>query len=512
MNQTELSASEPIRPRCGVVTLYGFGTKISIDRGHLSVEDGIGTARRTARFSRVKHGLQRLVVIGSDGFVSLGALRWLADQDASFVMLDRLGKVLLTTGPVRPSDSRLRRAQAMAHSTGAAVEIARELIRHKLVGQEEVIRHRFCDSNLADRIAQICAQEKQADSIPLVRYLEAEGAKLYWSAWSRLEINFPTHALKRVPSHWRTFGTRQSPITGSSRKAINPMNAMLNYLYALLEAESRLALATLGLDPGIGVLHVDAPSRDSLACDLMESVRPLVDAYVFDWIGGGLFNRNWFFEERDGNCRIMAEFAERLSETAVKWARQVAPHAEWIVRRLAAAEKVKRVGIPHPTRLTHSNRRRTTLASTPGLESNVDYPKLCATCGEAIKRGKRNCAKCSVAISSENLKIAAHKGRIATHAPVAEARRSKTQLRQREAIRRWEPSKQPAWLDLTTLQEKIIPRLREIQVPVLASALRVSEPYATAIRRGTRVPHPRHWQILARIVKASENVFGPRYE
>ena len=37
---------------------------------------------------------------------------------------------------------------------------------------------------------------------------------------------------------------------------------MLNYLYAILESEARLALATLGLDPGIGVLHNDLRSRD----------------------------------------------------------------------------------------------------------------------------------------------------------------------------------------------------------------------------------------------------------
>jgi hypothetical protein len=224
---------------------------------------------------------------------------------------------------------------------------------------------------------------------------------------------------------------------------------------------------------------------------------------VYDWIVEDLFNRNWFFEERDGNCRLMAKFAERLSETTAKWAQRVAPHAEWIVRRLAVAETVLAVGIPHPTRLTHSNRRRSIAALLSAHTPDVDYPNLCATCGEAKKYGKRNCAKCSIAVSSENLKIAAHRGRIATHAPVAEARRSKTQVRQREAIRRWEPSKQPAWLDQAALRERILPRLREIPVSLLAAALRVSEPYATAIRRGTRIPHPRHWLALARIANVA---------
>src|SRR5437660_11915135 len=91
-------------PRHGVVTLSGYGVKVCVHRGHLVLEDGIGADRRHARLARVGHKLRRLVVIGSDGMVSFSALRWLADQNASFALLDRDGSVLLTTGPVRSSD------------------------------------------------------------------------------------------------------------------------------------------------------------------------------------------------------------------------------------------------------------------------------------------------------------------------------------------------------------------------------------------------------------------------
>ncbi len=104
-------------PRSGVVTLYGYGIKVSLERGHLFMDDGIGPARRQYRLPRVGHGLRRFVVIGSDGMVSLSALRWLADQDAAFVMLDRDGSVLATTGPVRPSDARLRGCCVIQSST-----------------------------------------------------------------------------------------------------------------------------------------------------------------------------------------------------------------------------------------------------------------------------------------------------------------------------------------------------------------------------------------------------------
>src|SRR5258706_12663072 len=132
-----------IQPRQGTITLFGYGTSIRVDRGHLILEDGIGNDRRHGRFPRVGHCLRRLVVIGSDGMVSLAALRWLADQDASFVMLDRDGSVLATTGPVRSSDAKLRRAQSLSISNGTDVNIACELIRQKLAGQEQVARHKL---------------------------------------------------------------------------------------------------------------------------------------------------------------------------------------------------------------------------------------------------------------------------------------------------------------------------------------------------------------------------------
>jgi len=39
-----------------------------------------------------------------------------------------------------------------------------------------------------------------------------------------------------------------------ARLAVNPPNAILNYLYALLESEARLAIAALGLDSWPGFL------------------------------------------------------------------------------------------------------------------------------------------------------------------------------------------------------------------------------------------------------------------
>jgi CRISPR/Cas system-associated endonuclease Cas1 len=158
----------------------------------------------------------------------------------------------------RPFPARLRRAQSLASQSGAALQIASKLIDKKLLGQEQVARCKLLDVKTADTISSYRTQLAQAETSERIRIIESRAAGAYWALWRNLPINFPKKDQPRVPEHWRAFGTRVSPLTGSPRLAVNPPNAILNYLYAILESESRLAAAALGLDPGIGVLHVES--------------------------------------------------------------------------------------------------------------------------------------------------------------------------------------------------------------------------------------------------------------
>jgi CRISPR-associated endonuclease Cas1 len=490
-----------LSPRHGVVTLFGYGITVTVDRGHLILKDGIGSDRREARLPRVGHGLRRLILLGSDGFVSLAALRWLADQDAAFVMLERDGSVLATTGPVHPTDARLRRAQSLASTNGVALEISKELIKRKLAAQGQIAKEKLNDSRAEQLISEHSAAIDDAQTTETLRLWESRAAYAYWSAWRAVPIVFPKKDLLRTPKHWMCFGARVSPVTGSTRLAVNPPNAILNYLYAILESEARLAASTLGLDPGIGLMHVDSPARDSLACDLMEPVRPQVDAYVLDWMSREPIRREWFFEKGDGNCRLMGSFAIRLAQTAATWGQAVAPIAEWIARKLSSGIKRQvRTGLP-ATRLTQSLRREARpMPAKPVAERTFKPPRICRSCGEPVKRGQLHCKSCALPVAKERFGDVARRGRIASHTPEAEATRAMTRLRHVAETKAWDPTTLPNWLTEQVYREKIQPHLAKLTVSVIATTLRVSQPYATDIRAGVRVPHPRHWLTLARLV------------
>ena len=494
------SSDNSLIPKHGVLTLFGYGIQVRVDRGHLVVEDGIGEDRRKIRLARVGHGLKRLVCIGADGVISLAALQWLSAQDASFVLLERDGSVLATTGRVRSSDAKLRRAQALAHVSGAALRITRELIRQKLAGQELVARNKLLDTRTADTIARFSAELPEAENVESIRLIEAQAALAYWSAWRTLPINFPKNDVARIPTHWLSFGARNSPLTGSPRLSVNPPNAMLNYLYAVLESEARLAVAALGLDPGLGVLHVDSGNRDSLALDVLEPIRAQVDSYLLDWITRQPLKREWFFEQRDGNCRLMAVLAVRLAETASTWARAVAPVAEWVAQALWSSSRSANKKTFVPTTLT-GRRRREGRGTKYTAQANPSprQVKICEVCGAEGVRN-RYCQSCAIEISRQNMAQVALIGHARPKSQRVRARISKRISDHAVANTWWDPSSLPEWLNEECYVQKIQPRLRTIKVGDIAEAIHVSKPYAAFVRAGRRRPHLRHWVALANLV------------
>jgi CRISPR-associated endonuclease Cas1 len=488
--------------KTGVLTLSGFGIKVRMQRGHLEIEDGVGMERRTIRLPRVGHGLKRLIVIGSDGFVSLSALEWLTTQDASFVMLERNGKVSCVTGPVRPSEAKLRRAQALAAGNGLGLEIARALIDAKLKGQEQVLRERLNCQVAADVISDFRGKLVSLDTFDAIRIVEANAAACYFREWRDIPVTWPKADIPKIPDHCRFAGSRQSSLTGGPRLAVTPVHAILNYCFALLEAETRLCVSALGLDPGLGVgLHTDTANRDSLALDVLEPIRPQIEAWLLNWLRSEPLRRSDFFETGTGNCRLMSQLCTKLSGTASVWGKVVAPWAEYVARALSTSTKSGReYNSAPPTRLTQQ--RRTEAKGkvwTPRVKfSKADH--LCRGCGKRIIEGRTHCGECAVSSATERFIDAARVGRQTANSPEAQLKRASTQRQNALAQHAWKPSDQPTWLTETFYAEKIQPLLTSLSASAIARQISVSRWYAGRIREGYR-PHPRHFQALAKLVR-----------
>jgi hypothetical protein len=347
-----------------------------------------------------------------------------------------------------------------------------------------------------------------ATSINELVMAERDAALAYWQAWATVPIPFRAADRERVPEHWLTFTQRGSPLTSSSRLAVNPANAILNYLCALLEAETTIACHAVGLDPTLGIVHADVRNRDSLSLDLMEPNRPKVDAYVLDLLQGHEFTASDFFETRKGACRLLPPLTERLAETTVQWASLAAPVAERVAATLAKARGSRIDRLPTP--LTNANR----LAGRDPMrrrhrQSRAPKPlPPCKTCGGEVPHPDRDyCHTCLPDYQREQfehrfsgsglakLEQLKNDGLDPTHGGEARAKRGATNRVRKAEVRDWE-RQYGKLVDLTVFQREILPRIQNVPLSRLVKATGLSLRYVSQIRRGERVPHPRHWQAL----------------
>ena len=496
--------------KSGVCVVDGYGIRLRVERGRLVISDGVGPHRRESRFARATVDFRRLVLLGHTGFVTLDALRWLADVGVGFLHLDPDGRILATSANFGLDDPRLRRAQALAWNTRTGLAIAVDLLDRKLIGQARVAGELPNGGDVASMIQALQQQLVGARSPAELMIVEAAAAAAYWEAWSQVPIPWVRVDAPKVPDHWRTAGGRSSPLTGNPRLAANPTNALLNYLYAILEAEARLACLGAGLDPGLGVLHADQRSRDSLALDVIEAVRPDVDAYVLHLLRSSVFRASDFHETRQGLCRILPPLSHRLAETGRDWARLLAPVAEQVAKGFAdgPGSKVDRL----PTHLTQANRsagrnrlRRQSLPVPASGSPRLERP-ICRGCGAAVGRDRSWCDSChpemKMQAALDGLTAARAKRadlRKMSHDPAASAAANaqrNASLRRRQAEEReWDRSN-AAEADPTRFGREVLPAIQGAPVRRLAALTGLSVSYCALIRRGLHTPHPRWWEVL----------------
>ncbi len=484
----------------------GYRVIVRVRRGRLIVEDGFGPDRRRREYTRVTTPIARLVVVGNGGSISLESLCWLRDLGAALIHVARDGRLVTTTANESP-DPRLRRAQALAATTHTGLEVSRSILTEKIRGQQRTLRTLTADPKLLDALAAAASRLETATSIDELVWAERDAALAYWSSWSAVSVRFVPRDRDRVPEHWHTFCQRTSPLTSGPRLATNPANALLNYLYALLEAESRLALLAVGLDPGLGIVHADTRGRDSLALDLMEAARPAVDDHVLTLLRSRNFHASHFSETRTGACTIRSPLTEELAETLVTWRRVVAPTAEQLTRQLA--EPASRKGRPLPTPLTRANH----IASREPVRKRIPPmaplpPRNCKRCGEALSNRRRTyCDVCLPIFRLEQLeprpaREVSERGLSVTpdptHGGEAARRRGATNVLRKLEVRAWD-ERYGKLVELGAFDREILPQIQNVSLSVLSRATGLSIRYVSQIRRGEKRPHPRHWDALMQV-------------
>jgi CRISPR-associated protein Cas1 len=279
--------------------------------------------------------LERVVLLGSGIRLDSGVMARLGEAGVALAVLGRRGgqRLSLALGP-RHNDAAVRIAQcAAALDAGAALAAAREIIRAKLGAQRRTLTRMLsvradCRKPLTDALstlADVAATVEAAASLAELRGAEGAAAAAYFRGMASV---FP-------PSLGFVGRNRRPPR--------DPVNALLSLGYTLLHVDAVRACHVAGLDPLVGFYHRPAFGRESLACDLIEPLRPRLDEWVWGLLRTRTLREEHFANSASG-CQLQkagrARFYADYEAAARPWRR-------WLRRRCAAlAARLRAQGQP----------------------------------------------------------------------------------------------------------------------------------------------------------------------
>jgi CRISPR-associated protein Cas1 len=146
-----------------------------------------------------------------------------------------------------------RLADQFSASRPLCKQLWKQIVVAKIRAQAEAVS---ADAFVHRRLMNLARDVRSGDT----SNIEAQAARVYWAA------------LREQDEAWTAFRRRPD--------GDDPLNAMLNYGYAVMRAAVARATVAAGLLPAQGIHHANRANAFCLADDLVEPLRPLVDARV----------------------------------------------------------------------------------------------------------------------------------------------------------------------------------------------------------------------------------------
>ena len=238
------------------------------------LKEGESVVVRVEKEDRLRVPIHTLNGIVCFGAVSMSPflMHHCAKNHVGISFLSEYGKFLARIqGPVS-GNVLLRRGQyRTADTPSSAAAIATNMLIGKLANTRAVVRRTLRDhaatvddgllETAVGHLTQYLQRLKREHTVEELRGIEGQAAATYFEALPQMI----------------TTSDEAFLFTGRNRRPpLDPVNALLSFVYTLLVHDCRSALEGVGLDPCVGFLHTDRPGRPSLALDLMEEFRSVM--------------------------------------------------------------------------------------------------------------------------------------------------------------------------------------------------------------------------------------------
>ena len=254
------------------------------------------------------HNLEGIVCFGYT-CASPALMHLCVERGVGLSFLSESGKFLArVTGRVSGNVLLRRKQYRQADCADETLQLAKSFIMGKLFNCKRVLQRFLRDHGEKDEylfvrnsIKTLTMQLQKTLScknLDNLRGIEGEGARSYYGV-------FHTLILEAKDTFKFTGRNRRPPL--------DPVNALLSFLYTLLAHDCTAALETVGLDPQVGFLHRERPGRPSLALDLMEELRPyLVDRFVLSLINNRQVNAKDFVVKESGGVIMTDDSRKKI--------------------------------------------------------------------------------------------------------------------------------------------------------------------------------------------------------
>ena len=320
--------------------LTGHGLSLRVDKGSLLVRDGythFPQKQREWRFFNAALDIPpSIVVIDGSGDITMDAIDWLARHRVPLIRIRWDGQFssIVTSGGQAADPSKIYWQQQTRQNPRDRLAFATNIILQKAANTlatmeflpPSALRDKAC-KNITIRAELM--KRKPPQTFAHLLGIEGSVAGDYFRVWSELSIKWKPLKRYPIPRDWSTYRSRvalrhgirlRADGGGYNRGATHPVNAMLNYAYAVLIAQTLIRLIVEGYDPTIGIMHEKKALRGvnpGFALDHMEPMRPVVDRAVLQLIDAVTFTGADFSIQHDGVCRMNPELARRVAQLAL---------------------------------------------------------------------------------------------------------------------------------------------------------------------------------------------------
>ena len=319
---------KPTKDNNSPLILNGHGASLRIEKGALVIRDGFThfpQVRSEHRFWPGQPALPtRILLLDGSGTISFDVLSWLAAQSIPLARIKWNGEVVtVASGSGFVGDAEKIRWQLETRADPVKrLQFAADLIIQKLAASMETLTAQFLpDREVRLAISQAgrsiaILQKKQFADVNEILGIEGGCANTYFNAWRTVTYDWKGIGQHPIPEEWHEVRSRTGRTKGrgpTNRNATHPINALLNYAYAVASAQLQIKLIADGFDPSVGILHETQPGRSAYVLDMIEPLRPVIDAKILFMLKYHPLAPADFIIRDDGVCRLSPQLARAVA-------------------------------------------------------------------------------------------------------------------------------------------------------------------------------------------------------